>query len=82
MRLPPEAVVGRTSVDANTGGRRGLACQTTALAQTQRGADIDGEAAEDLSGSSVSLSADGSRLAIEPEHAAPSTFGNSTLRSG
>ena len=42
----------------------GLACQSTALAQTQLGADIDGEAAGDLSGYSVSLSADGSRLAI------------------
>ncbi len=31
---------------------------------TQLGADIDGEAAEDYSGDSISLSADGSRLAI------------------
>ena len=36
----------------------------TALAQTQLGADIDGEAAGDQMGRSVSLSADGSRLAI------------------
>jgi len=36
----------------------------TALAQTQLGADIDGEAPGDASGASVSLSADGNRLAI------------------
>ena len=35
-----------------------------ALAQTQIGTDIDGEAAGDISGASVSLSSDGSRVAI------------------
>ena len=35
-----------------------------ALSQTQLGADIDGEAATDNSGSSVSMSSDGSRVAI------------------
>ncbi len=35
-----------------------------AVAQTQLGTDIDGEAASDQSGQSVSLSADGSRIAI------------------
>ena len=33
-------------------------------AQTQIGADIDGEAASDFSGRSVSMSSDGSRVAI------------------
>ena len=33
-------------------------------AWTQVGADIDGEAADDLSGFSVSLSSDGTRVAI------------------
>jgi len=33
-------------------------------AQTQIGADIDGEAASDSSGRSVSMSSDGSRVAI------------------
>ena len=33
-------------------------------AQTQIGADIDGEAASDNSGNSVSISSDGSRVAI------------------
>ena len=37
---------------------------TSAQAQNQIGADIDGEAAWDRSGSSVSLSSDGSRVAI------------------
>jgi len=42
-----------------------LLCWSTMLsAQTQLGADIDGDAAYDESGSSVSLSSDGSRLAI------------------
>ena len=36
-------------------------------AQSQIGQDIDGEAAEDLSGRSVSLSADGNRMAIGAE---------------
>jgi len=40
-----------------------LCVPATVLAQTQLGADIDGEAAEDSSGE-VSLSADGNRLAI------------------
>ena len=40
-----------------------LCVPATVLAQTQLGADIDGEAAEDSAGS-VSLSADGNRLAI------------------
>jgi hypothetical protein len=40
-----------------------LCVPTTVLAQTQLGADIDGEAAEDGAGS-VSLSSDGNRLAI------------------
>ena len=35
-----------------------------AAAQSQLGRDVDGEAAEDLSGRSVSLSADGNRVAI------------------
>ena len=35
-----------------------------ALSQTQLGADIDGEATYDNSGKSVSMSSDGSRLAI------------------
>jgi hypothetical protein len=38
-----------------------------AAAQSQIGQDIDGEAAEDLSGRSVSLSADGNRMAIGAE---------------
>ena len=42
----------------------GLVCQSTALAQTQLGADIDGESAGDYAGNSVSLSADGGRLAV------------------
>jgi len=37
---------------------------TNSFAQTQIGADIDGEAANDQSGNSVSMSADGTRLAI------------------
>jgi hypothetical protein len=41
-----------------------LCVPATVLAQTQLGADIDGEAAEDGSGASVSLSSDGNRLAI------------------
>ena len=39
-------------------------CALTLCAQTQIGLDIDGEAADDSSGSSVSLSADGSIVAI------------------
>ena len=35
-----------------------------ASAQIQIGVDIDGEAADDWSGSSVSLSSDGTRVAI------------------
>ncbi len=34
------------------------------FAQTQLGSDIDGEAAEDLSGHSVSMNSDGDRVAI------------------
>ncbi len=49
-----------------------LCMSATALAQSQLGADIDGEAAEDSSGSAVSLSADGNRVAI----GAPSNDGN------
>jgi hypothetical protein len=41
-----------------------LCLPSTAMAQTQIGADIDGEAAYDFSGWSVSLSADGGRLAV------------------
>jgi hypothetical protein len=41
-----------------------LCLSTIVLAQTQLGADIDGEAAYDASGYSVSLSANGERLAI------------------
>ena len=41
-----------------------LCLSTIVLAQTQLGADIDGEAANDASGYSVSLSANGDRLAI------------------
>ncbi len=37
---------------------------TVAFSQTQLGIDIDGEAARDFSGESVSLSSDGSRVAI------------------
>ena len=44
------------------------------FAQTQIGADIDGEAGNDLSGTSVSLSADGSIVAI----GAPENDGNGT----
>jgi hypothetical protein len=40
-----------------------LCAPTTVLAQTQLGADIDGESAEDGSGA-VSLSSDGNRLVI------------------
>jgi hypothetical protein len=39
----------------------------------QAGADIDGEAADDLSGSSVSLSADGQTVAIGAERSPPAT---------
>jgi len=41
-----------------------LCMPVTVLAQTQLGADIDGEAADDHSGYGVSLSADGYRMAI------------------
>ena len=41
-----------------------LCMSTTVFAQTQLGADIDGEAAEDQSGYRVSISSDGSRIAI------------------
>jgi hypothetical protein len=44
-----------------------LLAVTSAQAQIQLGADIDGEAASDRSGSSVSLSLDGSRVAIGAE---------------
>ena len=47
-------------------------CSNIALAQVQLGGDIDGEAANDHSGYSVSLSADGQRLAI----GAPGNDGN------
>jgi hypothetical protein len=43
--------------------------QWSGTAWVQTGADIDGEAAEDRSGSSVSLSADGARLAIGAPYA-------------
>ena len=39
-----------------------------AFPQTQLGSDIDGEAAGDVSGMSVSMSSDGSRLAIGAEY--------------
>ena len=56
-----------------------LAVSQTASAQTwtQQGTDIDGEAAGDFSGASVSLSSDGSTVAI----GAPSNDGNG-YRSG
>ena len=41
-----------------------LCAPATVLAQTQLGADIDGEAAGDKSGFSISLSSDGNRLVI------------------
>ncbi len=41
-----------------------LCISTTVLAQTQLGADLNGEAAYDQSGRSVALSSDGNRLAI------------------
>jgi len=41
-----------------------LCMSNTVLAQTQLGADIDGEAAYDESGAAVALSSDGNRLAI------------------
>ena len=41
-----------------------LAFAGPALSQTQLGSDIDGEAAGDFSGNSVSLSSDGKRVAI------------------
>ena len=46
--------------------------QWSGMAWTQLGADIDGEAASDDSGSSVSLSSDGNRLAV----GAPGNYGN------
>jgi len=49
--------------------------QWSGTAWVQIGADIDGEAAEDRSGSSVSLSSDGTRLAI----GAPRNDGNGSL---
>ena len=49
-----------------------LCAPATVLAQTQLGADIDGEAAEDDFGTSVSLSSDGNRLVI----GAPGNDGN------
>ena len=39
------------------------------FAQTQLGSDIDGEAANDKSGYSVSLNSDGDRVAIGAYHA-------------
>ncbi|MFT6743345.1 MAG: hypothetical protein ACJAVF_004870, partial [Paraglaciecola sp.] len=39
-------------------------CCSTIFAQTQVGSDIEGEAIEDFSGESVSLSSDGTRMAI------------------
>ena len=48
--------------------------QWSGMAWTQLGADIDGEAAGDNSGASVSLSSDGNRLAI----GAPGNDGNGT----
>ncbi|MFC1702088.1 hypothetical protein ACFL1J_05030 [Pseudomonadota bacterium] len=51
------------------------AYQWSGTAWVQIGADIDGEAAEDRSGSSVSLSSDGTRLAI----GAPWNDGNGSL---
>jgi hypothetical protein len=51
------------------------AYQWSGTAWVQMGADIDGEAAEDRSGSSVSLSSDGTRLAI----GAPWNDGNGSL---
>ena len=42
----------------------GIYCSPLLLAQTQLGSDIDGEALRDLSGSSVSLSATGTIMAI------------------
>jgi hypothetical protein len=48
----------------NGGGGHTRIYQFNGTAWTQLGQDIDGEAANDLSGSSVSLSADGNRVAI------------------
>jgi len=44
------------------------AYQWSGTAWTQLGTDIDGEAAEDISGGAVSLSSDGNRLAIGANH--------------
>ncbi|MGK0377082.1 FG-GAP repeat protein [Patiriisocius sp. Uisw_017] len=41
-----------------------LRCPLLNISQTQLGRDIDGEAADDFSGESVSLSADGTIMAV------------------
>ena len=54
--------------------------QWSGAAWVQTGADIDGEAAEDRSGSSVSLSSDGSRLAIGAPFADGNELGSGQVR--
>ena len=57
--------IGATGNDANgTGSGHVRVYEWAGMAWTQFGADIDGEAVGDHSGSSVSLSSDGNRLAI------------------
>jgi hypothetical protein len=62
----------------DSGHVRVYAWNSTSAKYTQRGSDIDGEAAYDLSGASVSLSADGNVLAI----GAPWNDGNNGADSG
>jgi hypothetical protein len=56
------------------------AYQWSGTAWVQIGADIDGEAAEDRSGSSVSLSSDGNRLAIGAPFADGNDLGSGQVR--
>ena len=59
--------IGATRNDANgdsSGHVRIYAWNSTTTAWDQQGADIDGEAADDKSGYSVSLSSDGTTVAI------------------
>jgi hypothetical protein len=68
-------VIGAPGNDGNgSGSGHARVYQWSGMAWTQLGADIDGEAAGDGSGDSVSLSSDGSRLAI----AAPRNDANGT----
>ena len=67
--------IGAPGNDGNgTGSGHVRIYEWSGMAWTQLGADIDGEAAYDYSGSSVSLSSDGNRLAI----GAPGNDGNGT----